>query len=166
VVVKEGLKRDYGITTIIRDLAKPYVADLDGVSIVINLEIPADERVFLTVHLFGHAVQWNTDPKTLLVAVPPPPPVPDRLIPAITEYERDAARYGLQILHKYGIRHLDSWLAAYSEADIARLIEYYKTSRLSPLSDFWDDQIPALDPKPIPLFVAERHKPRSGGIVF
>jgi hypothetical protein len=51
----------HGIKVIVADVPAPFTGDLDGVSIVIDYALPPDESLFITVHLFGHSVQWNTD---------------------------------------------------------------------------------------------------------
>ncbi len=108
-----------GIRVVVRDVPDPLLGDLDGAEIHIDHLLDDEQRLFLLVHLFGHTVQWNVHPEAFELGRLQTPPVDERLLPAIAAYEREAAAYGLAMLHQVGAAGLDQWLAAYTARDIA-----------------------------------------------
>jgi hypothetical protein len=97
--VQEHLERFYGIRVVIRDIPAPLIGDLDGAEIHIDYAATAEERLFLLGHLFGHTVQWNINPQVLEIGRQHRPPVREDLLPAIIEYESEAAAYALEMFH-------------------------------------------------------------------
>ncbi len=53
----------YGIRVVTRPISDQLKGDLDGLEIHIDDDQPPEQRLFLLAHLFGHTVQWNTDPR-------------------------------------------------------------------------------------------------------
>src|SRR5258708_33445390 len=93
--VQEHLEQDYAIRVVTRDIPDPLTGDLDGLEIHIDYAVTPEQRLFLLAHLFGHTVQWNTDPSAFELGSQYQPPVDERLFPTILAYEREAASYGL-----------------------------------------------------------------------
>ena len=83
------------------------------------------------LHLFGHSVQW--------VAPSYRPEIRGRrendlevFIDAVERYERNAARFGLQLLHECGITDLDPWFFDFAETDWRYVETFYRTGRFRP----------------------------------
>src|SRR5688572_32541828 len=98
--VEQHVERDRGIRVITRDVPDPLTGDLDGAEIHIDYAVTAEQRLFLLAHLFGHTVQWNVCPRAFEIGQPHQPPVGEDLLPALIEYEREAAGYALGMLHQ------------------------------------------------------------------
>ena len=160
------IERVYGIPVVTRDIPDPLTGDLNGSEIHIDCAVTPEQRLFLLAHLFGHTVQWNVDPRAFEIGKPQTPPVQESLIPELMEYEREAARYGLALLHQASITIVDQWYCDYTACDRAYLFSYYRTGdKREPLS-FWQDGTPLMPPKAIPGFTPIRRVFRLDGIVI
>lgn len=105
--VETHLKTRYGIRVVTRDIPDPLTGDLDGLEIHIDYAVTPEQRLFLLAHLFGHTVQWNTDPSAFEIGRQYQPPIDEKLFPAILAYEREAASYGLAMLHEADVTDTD-----------------------------------------------------------
>jgi hypothetical protein len=163
--VEAFIKDVYGIGTITRDIPDPLTGDLNGTEIHIDHAVTSEERLFLLGHLFGHTVQWNTDPNAYDMGRPRQTPVEEALIPSLMDYEVIAGRYALQLFHDCDVRGLDQWLADYTAADRAYLAHFYRTGIREPFRTFRKTGTPLIDPLPIPAFALIPGAFRSDGIV-
>jgi hypothetical protein len=164
--VQEHLERFYGIRVVTRDITDPLTGDLDGAEIHIDYAVTPEERLFLLAHLFGHTVQWNLDPRAFDLGRPQPPPVPENVLPAIVEYEREAATYALWMLHQIGIRDADQWFCDYTACDMAYLLHFYRTGEKRDFRSFWRDQSLPIQPRLVPPFTPTKLAFRLDGIVI
>jgi hypothetical protein len=164
--VEEFLLSKYGIAVVTRDIPDPLTGDLDGLEIHLDYLLTAEERLFLLAHLFGHTVQWNVDPAAFEIGRQYRPPVEEDLFPAILAYEREAARYGVFMLHEADITDADDWFSAYSECDQAYLLHYYRTAEKGRFYDFWPQTVSDIEPKQVPDFRPTRRTFRMDGIVI
>jgi hypothetical protein len=156
----------YGIRVITRDVADPLVGDLNGTEIHIDYAVTPEQRLFLLAHLFGHTVQWNSQPDTVELGRPRQPPVPASMLPALMDYELAASEYAVTMFHDVGILDLDQWLSNSSECDMEYLRHYYITGEKKRPEAFWRENAPRLKPRPIPSFKPTKHASRSDGIVI
>ena len=164
--VEEFLWAKYAIRVVTRDIPDPLTGDLDGLEIHLDYSLTAEERLFLLAHLFGHTVQWNVDPAAFDIGRQYRPPVKEELFPAIVAYEREAAEYGLFLLHEAGIEGLEEWFSAYSACDQAYLLHYYRTGEKGMLHSFRPETVPPIKPKPVPAFTPIRRTFRLDGVVI
>jgi len=125
-----------------------------------------EQRLFLLAHLFGHTVQWNVNPSAFEIGKPQSPPVDEALLPAIMQYEREAASYALGMLHEIGITDADQWLSDYTACDVAYLAHYYLTGEKRDPMSFWRDNTPPIEPRAVPEFTPTKRVFRRGGIVI
>jgi hypothetical protein len=163
--IEAHIEREYQLPVIITDVPDPFTGDLDGATILVDYDLDAEEALFILVHLFGHTVQWNVSPddRTLgLLEVRNPT---DALLAELERYERDAARYSLQLFHDAGVTALDQWLADFAACDIAYLLHFYRTGEKRAFRSFWRDGAPALTPLAIPPFRPAKWVTRSGTVV-
>jgi hypothetical protein len=164
--VQKHLENTYGIRVVTRDIPDPLTGDLDGAEIDIDYAVGSEQRLFLLAHLFGHTVQWNVDPANFEIGRQYRPPVNEGLIPAVISYERQAASYGLALLHQIGITELDQWFSDYTACDQEYLLHFYRTGEKRDFRSFWRESAPPIRPQPIPSFVPTRRAFRMDGIVI
>lgn len=164
--VQKHLETLYGIRVVTRDIPDPLTGDLDGAEIDIDHAVTAEQRLFLLAHLFGHTVQWNVNPALFEIGRQYRPPVNEDLIPAVVVYEREAACYGLAVLHEIGIMDIDQWFCDYTACDQAYLLHFYRTGEKRDFPSFWTGNAPRLQPQPIPRFMPTRRAFRMDGIVI
>ena len=164
--VRECLERNYGIRVVMRGIPEPLIGDLDGLEIHIDPGTNAEQRLFLAAHLFGHTAQWNADQRAFELGSRYKPPVDEKDIPAILEYEREAAAFALDMLHKAGIRDIDQWFSDYAACDEAYLLHYYRTGEKGEFHSFWHDNVALVQPKPVHRFTPTRRRFRMDGVVI
>src|SRR5262249_45495363 len=144
----------------------PLTGDLDGAEIHIDFAVSPELRLFLLAHLFGHTVRWNINPRAFEIGKQHDPPVDEKLLPDIMEYEREAACYGLGLLHQAGVIDADQWLSDFTACDMAYLCHYYRTGEKRNSMSFWRDESPLLEARPIPRFMPAKRIFRRDGIVI
>ena len=94
-------------------------------------------------------------PKPFVLGQPQTPPVAEDRLPALLDYEREAAAYGLSLLAEAGAGPVEPWYSDFSACDLAYLMHYYRAGE-SDFRSFWLDGRPALAAKPIPDFQPAR----------
>jgi uncharacterized protein involved in tellurium resistance len=149
-----------------RDVPDPLTGDLNGAEIHIDFAVKPAQRLFLLAHLFGHTVQWNTNAGAFELGRPQSPPVSEDCLPALMEYEREAARCALGLLHEVGITDVDQWFANYAACDAAYLRHYYVTAEKRDFLSFWREGTSCLQAQPVPPFTPTRRSFRSDGVVI
>ncbi len=153
--VERTIEDRWGIPVRITDVPHPFTGDLDGSVIAIDHDIELEDALFILIHLFGHTVQWNVSPRAREIAEaqgrPPEAWTPEALA-AVEEYERDACRLSLQLLHDVGVRDLDQWVSDFAACDLAYLMHFYKTGEKGEFRSFWKDGTAVMTPLPIPEF--------------
>ncbi len=164
--VQRHLESVYGIRVVTRDIPDPLTGDLDGAEIDIDYAVTAEQRLFLLAHLFGHTVQWNVNPALFAIGRQYRPPVNEDLIPAVITYEREAACFGLAMLHEIGITGIDQWFCNYTACDAAYLLHFYRTGEKRDFRSFWAANAPLIKPQPIPRFNPTRRAFRMDGVVI
>jgi hypothetical protein len=164
--VQEHLELKYGIRVLTTDVPDPLTGDLDGAEIQIDYAVTPEERLFLLLHLFGHTVQWNTNPLSFEIGSPRRPPVNPALLPALMDYEQEAAGYGVGLLRELGITGVDQWLSDYTACDRAYLRHYYLTGEKKEFRSFWRHNAPRVPPRPAPAFTPTRRTWRHDGVVI
>lgn len=164
-LLERRIEDQWGVPVVIRDVPEPFTGDLDGAEIAIDYANDIEEALFILIHLFGHTVQWNTDPEAREIGGQVEAnPSPERLA-ALERYEQVACRYSLTLLHEAEIEDFDQWLADFAHCDFAYLHCFYQTGEKRPFRSFWRPGQPLLEPLPIPPFTPTRWLTRSDGIV-
>ena len=165
----DHVTRRYGIPLQVRDVPDPYTGDLNGVEIQVDYDLEPADALFIAAHLVGHTIQWNVteeERRIGLIAVPVPC-TDESLLMALERYERNAARYSLQLLHDAGIDDLDQWFSDYAECDVQFLLAYYRTGEKREPLTFWADGTPLVEATPIPACTFSRWMDsRNGGVVL
>ena len=164
-LVERHVEDVYGLPVRIRDVPAPFTGDLDGAEIHVDYEESPENALFILCHLFGHTVQWNLSARareigTVIQSNPSP-----ELMAELGEYEEEACRYSLALLHRLGITDLDQWLSDFARCDLAYLTHFYRTGEKRPFLSFWKSGEPVLEPLEIPPFEPQRWISRWEGVV-
>jgi hypothetical protein len=146
----------YGVRVYIGDVVDPNTGTFDGAEIGIDWANDLDLSLFVLVHLFGHTVQWNTVPAYRTIDTRARPGAPPEVIEEARIYEKNASRFGLQLLHEAGIEGRDQWLSDWWGSDWKYLSTYYATGTLPPWQSCRSTGHPRLEPLAIPSFVPTR----------
>ena len=110
-LVEAFIERRWEIPVVIRDVADPFTGDLDGAHIEVDYDQSCEDALFIIAHLFGHTVQWNTEPRARVIGTAAVKNPSEEFLSELGDYERKACRYSLQLFHDAGIRDLDQWIA-------------------------------------------------------
>ena len=154
------------IPVTVSDVPNPFTGDLDGKMIKVEFDLDAEDSLFILVHLFGHTVQWNVCEKAREIAFRKPGGEwTEQALREVADYEAEACRYSLQLLHEAGVRDLDQWVADFAACDTAYLMHFYKTGEKRPFRGFWKDGSPVLAPLAIPEFHPTQWLSRYDGTV-
>jgi hypothetical protein len=164
-LVSTLIETRYGLPVDVVDVPAPFTGDLDGAHIAVDEELSSEDALFIVAHLFGHTVQWNTNPEErevgqLAVANPT-----EEMLGRLADYERNAAAYALQLFHEAGVLDLDAWFSDYSACDIAYLLHFYRTGEKQEFRGFWCENTPPIAPSPIPEFRPEKWVSRNGVVI-
>jgi len=163
--VERHIERRYGIPVIISDVAHPFTGDLDGAEIRVDYEVSLEEAVFIAAHLFGHTVQWNLSEAARTIGTVVQINPSEERLRELEDYEREACRYSLQMLHDAGVYDLDQWMADFAACDFAYLHHFYTTGEKRVFKSFWQTGQPLLTPLAIPEFQPTRWVSRWQGVV-
>jgi hypothetical protein len=163
--VEPLIEARWGIPVVVSDVPNPFTGDLDGERIIVDYENDIANAVFILIHLFGHTVQWNVSEHARDVAFARRTTWTDDQLREVAEYEREACRYSLQLLHEAGIHDLDQWVSDFAACDVAYLMHFYRTGEKRPFLEFWRDGTPLLEPLRIPEFFPTRWISRYDGTV-
>jgi hypothetical protein len=155
----------WSIPVVIRDVPNPFTGDLDGEEIQVDYDLDIEDAVFILIHLFGHTVQWNVSAEARSVGFLKPTTWTDDQLRAAMDYESEAARYSLQLVHDAGFRDLDQWISDFAACDSAYLMHFYQTGEKRPFRSFWRDGTPLVPPLAIPDFQPVRWLSRYQGTV-
>jgi hypothetical protein len=125
--VERLIEDRWGIPVRLRDVPHPFTGDLDGAEIHVDFELDAEDALFVLVHLFGHTVQWNTSEEYRQLGLDAKPGKTEDELKVIYEYEKNATRYSLQLMHDAGVRDLDKWASDFWYADWLYLEHFFRT---------------------------------------
>lgn len=156
----------WGIPVTISDVPNPFTGDLDGAKILVDHDLEIEDAVFILIHLFGHTVQWNASEHSRDIAFAKHAEWSEAQLREVAEYEAEACRYSLQLLHEAGIHDLDQWVADFAACDCAYLMHFYKTGEKREFRSFWQDGSAILQPLAIPEFQPTRWLSRYDGTVI
>ena len=142
-IVEYGFALEYGT------LERPRLGIFDGLTITIDPVVDFEMQCFLLLHLFGHSVQWvapSYRPEIIGVSA-------DDLevyLAALERYERNAARFGLQLLHESAITDLDPWFFDFAETDWRYVETFYRQGAIPPWETCVVRGAKPVEPLPIP----------------
>ena len=74
-------------------------------------------QCFLVLHLFGHSVQWVAPSLEHKLADLQHTEDREHFMRVLHAYEREAAGFGMQLMHQVGVTTLDQWYSDFVETD-------------------------------------------------
>jgi hypothetical protein len=140
----------YGFVVEYRDLEPPRTGIFDGIRIVIDPDVGFEMQCFLLLHLFGHSVQWVAPSLEHTLADLRDTPDRARFMQALHDYEFEAARFGMQLLHEVGVTRLDQWYSDFVATDWRYVEGYYQTDQLPEWTACVVSGSSLITPAPIP----------------
>jgi hypothetical protein len=140
----------YGFVIEYRDLEPPRTGIFDGLRITIDPDVGFEMQCFLLLHLFGHSVQWVAPSLVETVNELQNTSDRSRFLSVLRDYEFDAARFGMQLMHERGVTGLDQWYSDFVETDWRYVQRFYDTDRLPSWTECIVSGCPLIQPTPIP----------------
>jgi len=153
--VSSGIVK-YGFVIEYRDLEPPRTGIFDGLRITIDPDVGFEMQCFLLLHLFGHSVQWVAPSLAARVDELQHTTDRSRFLTVLRDYEFEAARFGMQLMHERGVNGLDQWYSDFVETDWRYVARFYETDRLPSWAECIVGGCPLIQPAPIPPLV---HRP-------
>jgi hypothetical protein len=147
--VSSGIVK-YGFLIEYRDLDPPRTGIFDGLRIAIDPDVGFEMQCFLLLHLFGHSVQWVAPSLAHKLHDLQSTEDRARFLQVLRDYEFEAARFGMQLMHERGVTHLDQWYSDFVETDWRYVERFYQTDRIPPWTDCIVQGCPLIQPAPIP----------------
>jgi hypothetical protein len=120
----------YGFVLEYRDLEPPRTGIFDGLRIVIDPDVGFEMQCFILLHLFGHSVQWVAPSLVDSIGELQSTTDRERFMQVLHDYEYEAARFGLALLHEAGVRDLDAWYSDFVATDWCYVERFYRTDTL------------------------------------
>jgi len=136
----------------------PVRGVFDGRTISMRESVPIQEALFLTVHVFGHAVQFGTSAAARVLAAGAfrARNNPD-FESAVYAYETEASGYGAQLMLDLDAEPLLPWYEHLACADRASIIGYCRTGH--GIAQLTPPHQGDIIPLPIPAFITQTIKP-------
>ena len=149
VRISSGIVK-YGFVIEYRDLEPPRTGIFDGLRITIDPDVGFEMQCFLLLHLFGHSVQWIAPSLEQALGELQRTHDRARFLQVLHNYEFQAARFGMQLMHERGITRLDQWYSDFVETDWRYVERYYETARLPDWKSCIIRGCPLVTPVPVP----------------
>lgn len=123
-----------------------------GKDLYLDPSLPSHIGLAALTHVAGHAIQWACPGDLPFINGEEAEEIgnkfwigaSDEELVKVTEYEEEASRIGLDLLHDAGVTDTDEFISDYFHADNAFLMHYYRTKEVRPLASFWPK--PVLEP--------------------
>ncbi len=145
----------HGFALELADLEPPRTGIFDGLRITIDPDVTFEMQCFVLMHLFGHSVQWVAP--TLESQIERLQHTEDRtrFMQILHDYELQAGRFGLTLLHEAGFHDLDAWFSDFVATDWRYVERFYETGEIPP----WEECLTTAPEQVQPLALPEiRHK--------
>jgi hypothetical protein len=152
VRISSGIVK-YGFVIEYRDLEAPRTGIFDGLRITIDPDVGFEMQCFLLLHLFGHSVQWVAPSLEHHVSELQNATDRSRFLQVLHDYEFEAARFGMQLMHERGVTSLDQWYSDFVVTDWRYVERFYESGRIPEWTDCIVTGCPLIQPAPIPLLV-------------
>lgn len=140
----------YGFQIRYQDLEAPRTGIFNGLSITLDPDVGFEMQCFILLHLFGHSVQWVAPSLAGSLDELQFTADKDRFLYALRNYEFEAARLGMKLMHEVGIRQLDQWYSDFVETDWRYVERYYREGQIPEWSECCVSGCSIIEPMSIP----------------
>ena len=140
----------YGFKLELADLEPPRTGIFDGLRMVIDPDFDFEMQCFVLLHLFGHSVQWVAPSLEQGLVALRHTEDKARFMRVLHDYEFQAGRFGLQLLHEAGVVDLDPWYSDFVATDWRYVERYYQTDQIPPWEECLCSAEEQIRPLPIP----------------
>jgi len=140
----------YGFAVEYRDLEPPRTGTFDGLRIVLDPDVGLEMQCFILLHLFGHSVQWVAPVIEHKLFALQHTTEKEAFLRVLRDYEFEAARFGLTLLHEVGVTHLDAWFSDFVETDWRYVERFYREGQIPPWQECVAIEQPMVQPLTIP----------------
>lgn len=146
----------HGFALELRDLEPPRTGIFDGLRIVIDPDVDFEMQCFILLHLFGHSVQWIAPSLERNLVALQSTSDKTRFMQVLHDYEFQAGRFGLTLLHEAGILDLDVWYSDFVATDWHYVERYYQTDTIPPWEECLTTANELIQPLEIPKLVSRQ----------
>jgi hypothetical protein len=140
----------YGFVLEYRDLDPPRTGIFDGLRIVLDPDVRFEMQCFLLLHLFGHSVQWVAPSIEFKLHDLQNTTDRARFMRVLHDYEREAAGFGMTLLHEAGVTTFDQWYSDFVQTDWQYVERYYRDNALPDWNSCVASGCPLVVSTPIP----------------
>ena len=153
---------------IVDDQDSPFFGDLDGAAVYLGKSQSWENKLFTLIHLAAHNYQWAVNGRFAEIGSQLFYKPDEGLFRELMDYEIEAARLSIALLHELEIFHLDMWYSRYSHCDLAFLDVYYRTGQQRGLMEFWKDDVAIFQALPLPEIKGfrQRVKVQKGVVLY
>ena len=144
------------------DQEQKKTGTFDGLDIVLHSGNEPQLQIFILLHLFGHSVQWVAPSLEHTLDGIQNKDDLQKFLFFLRQYEFEAARFGLQLLHEGGITEADEWFTEMVDIDWQYVRMYYLSGVIPSLEDAaaLSTKPPKIEPLAIPELRHRRVKVR------
>lgn len=158
--MENGIVFKYGIEVSRGAVFNDNTGDFNGNKITVDSRLPWDYAVSILGHLFGHSVQWNVSEKLRQLGQENVTKPNTAELGAIYDYEKEASRYALALMHEADVTHLDQWVSDMWAADWEWLKYFYTTGERLDAASLVVQGAELLTPLAIPPFKPQKFESR------
>lgn len=146
----------HGFVLELHDLEPPRTGIFDGLRIVIDPDVEFEMQCFVLLHLFGHSVQWIAPSLEKNLVALQSTGDKAHFMQVLHDYEHQAGRFGLTLLHESGVIDQDAWYSDFVATDWAYVERYYQTDKIPPWEECLTSASELIEPLEIPPLVSRQ----------
>ena len=140
----------YGFGICYRDLEPPRTGIFNGLTITLDPDVGFEMQCFILLHLFGHSVQWVAPSLQNSLHDLQHTHDKETFLKVLRNYEFEAARLGMTLLHEAGVTALDQWYSDFVETDWRYVRHYYREGMIPDWDACRAQGCTIIEPIPIP----------------
>jgi hypothetical protein len=148
--LKTAIEERYGYKVECAELEHPKTGIFDGLTITLHPHLPTYLHCFILLHLFGHSVQWTAPSLEHKLHDLQHTEDRERFMQVLHDYELEAARFGMQLLHELKIEDRDQWYSDFVETDLRYVERFYREGTLPKLDECVVTGCPLIEPLNVP----------------
>lgn len=133
--MKAAIEEKYGYKVEYGEVEYPKTGIFDGLTITLHPDLPRYLHCFILLHLFGHSVQWTAPSLEHKLDDLQHTEDKERFMQVLHDYEFEAARFGMQLLHEQKVKDRDQWYSDFVQTDWRYVERFYREGKLPKLDE-------------------------------